>query len=298
MTDPEIEQISEEEEEEREEETLNDTTYSIKKILQLVMSSKEPVSEDPRYLLYLKNYLGKIENLPIDLKLVLPHFSNVAKYMLKNEKKLKKNGYLALLENCEEAKVITSQTFLIAPLVSRLMKFVTTCNETEDPSLEDFSSLVATTNTFTSRTTAASQMDHADAGSSKKRKIVQESEDEDDLFEEDLFQLPSLKPTYETFSSILLRERKGEKLKTSKLEDEWKDSKMKLVYWKTEDLADARSEDEWRNARKTMMLNFDSTSPDGLIIMEAIRAIEKKTRKHLKQNGGKPIEFSSKRKRY
>nr|QOD39460.1 NS2 [uncultured densovirus] len=301
MMDPEIEPISEEEEAEKEEEEgelLNKSSYSMKMILRLIMMSKEPVSEDPRYLLYLKNYLGRKEDLHIDLQLILPHFTNVARYMMQNEKKLKRQGYLALLESCEKAKVITSQTCLTAPLVSKLTKYVNTCNVTEDPSLEDFSSLVATTNTFTSLTTAASQMDHADAGSSKKRKTAPESDEDDGLFDDDPFQQPLQKPTYETYSSILLRERKGEKLRTCKFEDTWSDSKLKLVYWKTEDLTDIRPEDEWRNARKTMTLNFDSTSLDGLCVMEGIRAIERKTRKHLKANGGKPIEFNSKRKRY
>lgn len=301
MSDPEM--ISEDEgveevETENAKEVTVETTYTLKEVFQGIMSSLDPVSEDPRYLLYLRNYIGKIEQLPFELRLILPYFTTVAKYLSKNEKKLKKNGFLTLLESCEEAKVITSRMSLTASQLNKLMKYVTTCNETEEPTLEDFSSLQPITNTSTSRTTAASQMEHADASSSRKRKIVLESDDEDDLFMDDLFQQPSQKPTYETYSSILLRERKGDKLKTSKSEDEWKDSKLKLVYWKTEDLADIRSEDEWRNARKTMILNYDSTSPDGLIITEAIHAIEKKTIKHLKANNGKPIDFKGKRARY
>nr|QOD39586.1 NS2 [uncultured densovirus] len=302
MTEAEIETISETEEEEKEEkdeeEEDNDKTYSMKKVLLLVMSSHQPASEDPRYLLYLRNYLGKIEQLPLDLQLALPHFISVANYLMKNEKKLKTSGYLTLLENCEKARVITSQMSLTANLVLKLMKYVNTCNEMEDPSLEDFSSLAATTSTFTSRTTAASQMEHADASSSKKRKIAPESDDESDLFDDDLFHANSAKPTYETFSSILVREAKGDKLKTCKSQDEWKDSKLKMTYWHVPDLVDVRVDDEWRNARKTMILNFDSTSSDGLTIMEAIRVIEKKTKKHLKASGGKPMDFKQKQKRF
>ena len=285
-------------EENPEMEAVNDSVHTLKTLLTLIMSSNEPITADPRYLLYLKNYIMKEENTSIEIKMILVHFLPVANYLMKNEKKLKKKGFIELLESCQEAKVITSQMSLIAPLANRLMKLVTTCNETQDLSLEDFSSFHFTGTTFTSLTTVPIATDRADASSSRKRKMEQESEDEDDLFGDDLFQLPSQKPMYETYSNILVREAKGDKLKTSTLEDEWKDSKLKLVYWKTEDLTDVRQEDEWRNARKTMILNYDSVTPDGLIITEAIRSIEKKVKKHLKQNGGKPIEFRKKQRRF
>nr|QOD39513.1 NS2 [uncultured densovirus] len=296
MTDQESTPVREDSSSEEEEEVVK--KYSMNKVMQLIMGSLEGVSQDPRYLLYLKNYLGNETDLNLDLQLVLPHLSNVARYLLKNEKSLMKKGYIELLNSCEKAKVLTSQMYLDADLLKELMRLVKDCNVTQEPSVESFSSLVPTEIMSTLSTTAPARKEHADASSSRKRKTAWESDDDDDLFGEDLFAPASLPPTYETSSSIFLREGKGAKLKTSKCLDEWRDSKFKLVQWKTEDLSDIRQEDEWRHARKTMTLNYSSTSPEGLIITECIRGLEKKTKRHLKENDGRPIDFNSKRKRF
>ena len=284
--------LSEEEEMVMDEKPVEEkeNTYTMREILQLVMGSREPVSEDPRYLYYIKNYIGTQTDVPISLSLLLPHFSSVAKYLQKNEKRLKKNGYLACLEFCQEAKVITSQMSLSASLVTKLMKYVLSCNQTCAPSLEDLQLLVPISCTSMLPTTVVSATVPAGASGSKKRALCVESESEDELSDDDLFLSASDKPTYPTFSNIYLRDQKDAKCKSSVLEDTWKDSKLKLSYWKVEDLGGKRKEEEWKCARKTMMLNFDSTLPDGLIIMEAIRAIENKTKKHLKRNGGNAVE--------
>nr|QOD39475.1 NS2 [uncultured densovirus] len=281
------------EEEEVEEEVRK---YPLRTVIQLIMQSFEPVSTEPGYLLYVRNYLENEEDVPMDIQLILPILTNIVRYLVKNEKKLRKVGYVEFLKSCESRPEFMPQMFMSVEMMNVLRRFVKECNQSVPASVEDCSLLVNTVVTSTSSTIVRVATEAADVISPNKRKFSPDLDD--DLFDDDLFPAASRYPSYETSSNIFLRKEKGGECQTSELVDEFKDRRLKLVLWYPEDMKGKPKDVEWKHYRKQMTLNFESGTTSGLMISEAVKTIERETRNYLKQNGGKPKDWTKRSRLY
>ena len=108
-----------------------------------------------------------------------------------------------------------------------------------------------------------------------------ESDEEDDLSDDDLFQTNSKYSTSKTSSLISIK--KGDESTILELDDEWKTYRFNIRLWKSEDLKNVEPKDHWKHAKKWMTLNFDEKNTR---LMKALAEIEEVVRLYMKKNKG------------
>nr|QOD39490.1 NS2 [uncultured densovirus] len=247
-----------------------------------LVNSEPYAKENPGWLLKFIEYAENQEEtaeIP-DLYNIVEAIQEIAQVWLENIHKVVNSKLSKLIKYFREAQ---EHIFLMSYHVEIREKLYTFAENFKDspdyPSRETCSSLVTTMNTSILSTTARSQQVRVDAPLSRKRKIYLDSDEEEDLSDEDLFQMNSKYPTCKT--SSLISTKRGDESTILELEDEWKQYRFNIRIWKSEDLKNVEPKDHWKHAKKWMTLNFDEKNSK---IMTALGAIEGELKQYMKKN--------------
>nr|QOD39480.1 NS2 [uncultured densovirus] len=259
--------------------------WTVKDVLKKVVESQEPLSKrEPGYFYMFHEYLTMSEEVPKEIKLLLPSFIKIIRVWINQHKKAKTLGVLEYLTSCKGLLGVTFQMSLSVETMEQLTELLNTFQTEMTPTSEDCCSLVSTKPICTLSTTVVTLPASVDVRGCKKRKLCMDSDDEDDLSEDDLYLTNSQYPTSKTFSSIS-RRKDGEPC-TLKLEDEWKEYQMKCQLWRSKDLKDSKDwKDKANKVHKTMILNFDEAGNKKL--MHALGEVEEVVKQYLKKGGAR-----------
>nr|QUS52532.1 NS2 [Mute swan feces associated ambidensovirus 2] len=247
-------------------ETLMTTGTTFGEILDLIEDAlqRKDLVKNPLFWKKIANLIpiSQMEEEAVeDMTTLTKEFNN-----LRNPLHHQREKYLPLSwQDCQEyLKKLLVLTFQMSfkPIVKKPLTILAkTCENMLEDLIEDSSSYLNTTATFTSSTTAPTQMEAAGASGGKKRKATQQLTFEDLFLDENGESLSEdlRLPTGKIYSYI--SQRKDGKLSQQIYSDRWKKYKMTLKLWQSEDLVDVPKKEHWKHAMKEIQVTFDEASP-------------------------------------